>query len=124
MNNLVIYLVRIESHKCTISDTELDHCGETLGFFPNGVHAHLPETQQELDHYCKERRHSVQCLKRYVHSCLEVDRDQKRLVKKYVSGYKKQLDDLCLHRIERQSKFYLNKIYKIYENIHKSLYIL
>lgn len=98
----VIFLVRIESKKCTMDQDELNNCARHITFFSNERN-HFPATNHQLDEYCKEKSESIQCLKRYVHSCLTVDKVQKRYVKKFVSNYRKQLDHTCLRRSERES---------------------
>lgn len=102
----MIWLVRFDSHKCLIDQKEVNACVRRLLFFSSEV-SHFPNTSKQLDHYCKEKSHSIQCLRNYVDSCLEVDKRQKRYFKKFVLNYKKQLDKTCLHGSERESGFFL-----------------
>lgn len=99
----MIFLVRIEAHKCHIDQEELDNCAKGITFFST-ERRHFPATNPQLDEYCKEKTASIQCLKKYALTCLKIDKVQKRYVKKFVSNYRKQLDHVCLRRSERESK--------------------
>lgn len=99
----MVWLVRFDSNKCTINQEQLNTCVRKILFFSSEVD-HFPSDDKQLDLYCKEKAESIQCLRQYVNTCLDVDKKQKKYFRRFVSSYKTQLDKTCLKHAERESK--------------------
>lgn len=116
-------LLRMDARKCTMDDATINTCTRRLLFFSDIEK--FPSTDKQLDAYCRQvivlmlsaklskkfdlpstssKIESLKCLRRYVHSCIEVSRSQGKFIRRFVRSYQRQLDKTCLRRNERQSK--------------------